>query len=98
MSTRFRDRGLWLLDEPEAALSFSSSLALLVALKDLVAAGGSQIVLSTHSPVLAAIDGAVILELTEDSYRRSEWEDLDLVRSWRSFMDAPERYLRHLRD
>ncbi|WP_286279399.1 AAA family ATPase [Naasia aerilata] len=95
--TRFRDRGLWVLDEPEAALSFSGTLALLVALNELVAEGGSQVILSTHSPILAAMDGATILELGEWGIRESTWEDLELVRSWRSFLAAPERFLRHLR-
>jgi hypothetical protein len=53
--------------------------------------------LSTHSPVLAAMDGATIRELGEWGIRQSSWEDLELVRSRRSLLDAPERFLRHLR-
>jgi predicted ATPase len=94
---RFHGRGLWVLDEPESALSFSGCLALLGALQQLLAEGGSQVIMSTHSPVLARLEGAQILEVGEWGIRRSEWQDLDLVRNWRSFLDAPERYLRHLR-
>jgi predicted ATPase len=54
---RSRIRGLWLLDEPESALSVSGCLALLGQLRDLVS-GGSQVILSTHSPILAAMPGA----------------------------------------
>ncbi|HEY8590399.1 MAG TPA: AAA family ATPase [Naasia sp.] len=97
VDSRFRDRGLWVLDEPEAALSFSGAMALLGALNRLVADGGSQVILSTHSPLLAAIDGATILELGEHGYRRAQWDDLELVRTWRTFLDGPERFLRHLR-
>ena len=93
---RFNDPGLWILDEPESALSFSGCLALLGALKQLLAAGGSQVILSTHSPVLARLPGARILELGEWGIRESTWDELDMVRNWRSFLDAPERYLRHL--
>jgi predicted ATPase len=54
------------------------------------------VILSTHSPVLARLPGARILELGEWGIRESAWEELDMVRNWRSFLDAPERYLRHL--
>lgn len=91
------ERGLWLLDEPEAALSFSSCLALLGLLGDL-AAEGSQVIMSTHSPLLAACPGATVLELGEHGFRAAGWDDLDMVGHWRSFLDQPRRYLRHLRD
>ncbi|MCC3274091.1 ATP-binding cassette domain-containing protein [Arthrobacter zhangbolii] len=93
---RFRGPGLWVLDEPESALSFSGCLALLGLLKDLVADGRSQVLLSTHSPLLAALPGARILELGPWGFREKQWEDLDLVSSWQGFFDAPERYLRRL--
>lgn len=88
-------RGLWLLDEPESALSLPGCLALIGLLRDIVDRG-SQVVLSTHSPVLAAFPGAVVHEVGEWGVRRSTWADLDLVRDQRAFLAAPERYLRHL--
>ena len=93
---RFRGRGLWVLDEPESALSFSGCLSLLGVLKDLLASGESQVIMSTHSPLLAALPGARILEVGPWGLRPQSWEELDLVDSWRSFLDAPQRYLRHL--
>ena len=57
-------------------------------------------VLATHSPLLAALPGAWILELGTDPAAGAvprEWAELDLVRDWRDFLDAPERWLRHLR-
>jgi len=93
---RFRGPGLWVLDEPESALSFSGCLALLGILKDLVAAGDSQVVLSTHSPLLASLPGAQILEVGGWGLRTRAWDELDLVTNWKSFLDSPERYLRHL--
>lgn len=93
---RFTKKGLWLLDEPESALSFSGCLSLLAILKDRLDDGGSQVILSTHSPLLAALPGATIYEVGEWGLRETAWEDLALVRSWRSFLDAPERFLRHL--
>jgi predicted ATPase len=88
--------GLWMLDEPEAALSFQSCLALLGVLGDL-AAEGSQVIMATHSPVLAACSGADIWELTETGIDARRWDELDMVRDWRAFLDEPRRYLRHLR-
>ncbi len=93
---RFKEGGLWVLDEPESALSFSGCLALVGILKDLMATGDSQVVLSTHSPLLAALPGADIYEVGPWGLRHSAWDDLDLVTNWRSFMNVPERYLRHL--
>ena len=92
---RFADRGVFFLDEPESALSFASSLGLL-ALLDVLRQEGSQAVVATHSPLLVALPGATLLEVGEWGLREAEYDDLDLVRSWRGFLDAPQRYLRHL--
>ncbi len=89
--------GLACLDEPEAALSFSSTLRWLASL-DRMRSRGTQVLCATHSPVLAALPGATILELGEWGIRPSSWEDLELVRAHRGFLDAPGRYLRHLLD
>ena len=62
LRTRFGSPGLYCLDEPEAALSFSAQLALVGTLHEL-AEGGAQILCATHSPLLAALPGATLLEL-----------------------------------
>lgn len=95
LHSRLSERGLFVLDEPEAALSFTSCLELLslmVALAD----AGSQVLLATHSPVLAAAPGAMILEFGADGITRQDWDDLELVRHWRTFLEQPQAYLRHL--
>ncbi|MFG6504299.1 AAA family ATPase [Microbacterium sp. P05] len=89
--------GLACLDEPEAALSFSSTLRWLASLERM-RSRGTQVICATHSPVLAALPGATILELGEWGIRPSAWEDLDLVRLHRGFLEAPGRFLRHLLD
>ena len=93
---RARWPGLWILDEPESALSFSGCLTLIALLRSIVESGVGQVVLSTHSPVLAAFPGATIHEVGEWGLRRAEWSELDLVRNQRAFLESPERYLRHL--
>ncbi len=64
LAERFDGRGLYCLDEPESALSFSSCLQLLALFHDL-ARDGSQVLCATHSPLLTALPGATILELGE---------------------------------
>jgi predicted ATPase len=84
------------MDEPEAALSFSSCLGL-VSLLDQMRREGSQVIVATHSPLLMSLPGANLLEVGEWGIRRVEsYDDVELVRSWRDYLDAPGRYLRHL--
>lgn len=95
LDTRFTRPGFYCLDEPEAALSFSSTLTLMATLQRIADSGG-QVLCATHSPVLASLPGARILELGEWGMREAAWDDLELVRHLRSYLDAPTRYLRHL--
>jgi predicted ATPase len=97
LESRTTERGLWILDEPESALSFRSSLRLL-ALLDGVRAAGSQVLVATHSPVLAALPGATVYELDGSGFTARRWADLDLVQDWQSFFDNPRRLLHHLLD
>jgi predicted ATPase len=97
LRTRFDSPGFYCLDEPEAALSFSSSLGLISVLHRVVESGG-QVLCATHSPVLAAMPGATILEAGEWGLRRTSWEELELVQHWKAYLDAPGRYLRHMLD
>ena len=94
---RFDSPGLYCLDEPEAALSFSAQVALVGTLHDL-ATSGAQVLCATHSPVLAALPGARIVEVGPWGMRDAAWEDLDLVAHWRRYLAEPMRYLRHVLD
>lgn len=97
LDSRFDEPGFYCLDEPEAALSFTSTLALIAVLRRIADEGG-QVLCATHSPVLAALPGAKILEVGEWGVRPADWGDLEIVDHWRSFLDHPTRYLRHLLD
>jgi predicted ATPase len=70
---RFSSPGLYLLDEPESALSFSSCLALVGVLNELVQAGTSQVIVATHSPIVAAIPSARILQFDGDGFHPVAW-------------------------
>ncbi len=98
LTSRADGSGFYVLDEPEAGLSFTSCLALVVRLTDLVALGTAQVLLATHSPVVAALPGATLLEVGEHGIRPTSWEELEVVRHHRQFLDEPAAYLRHLLD
>ena len=94
-ANRFGADSVYLLDEPEAALSVTGALALL-AIVARAAGSGAQFVIATHSPILLAAPGARIYELDEDGITITEYDDLEAVRRMRGFLDAPERYLRQI--
>lgn len=94
MSHRFGPGGLYLLDEPEGALSPSGAMSALRILHELVAAG-CQLVVATHSPILPALPGATIYEI-DDDVTRVPYDDAMPVRRTRDFLADPGRYLRHL--
>ncbi|MEJ2539277.1 MAG: AAA family ATPase [Gemmatimonadota bacterium] len=95
----FRERivpgGLYLLDEPEAALSPTSQMAL-VTLLDEAVASGSQFVIATHSPLLLAIPDAIRLSFDREPLSIVAWDELESVRLWRDVLQTPDRFLRHL--
>nr|WP_099053946.1 AAA family ATPase [Streptomyces griseoruber] len=92
---KFLQPGLYVLDEPEAALSFSSCLELIGHL-DQLAATGAQVICATHSPLLTALPGADIIEVGDHGLRRVPWPDLTLVDHWRRYLTDPQSYLRHI--
>jgi predicted ATPase len=93
LDRKFRGYGFYLMDEPEAPLSFTSTLSL-VARLDTLRDDGAQVVVATHSPLLTALPGATILELGEHGIRRVAWDELEIVAHWRRFLGQPGAYLR----
>jgi predicted ATPase len=92
LDRKFGGRGFFLMDEPEAALSFTSTLSLIARLADL-RAEGAQLVVATHSPLLTALPGATILELGDFGLRKSPWDQLTIVATWRRFLTDPPTFL-----
>ncbi|MCS5479266.1 AAA family ATPase [Corynebacterium sp. YIM 101645] len=86
---RFHTDGLFFLDEPEAGLSVLRQLELLGRLHHLAAAG-AQIIMATHSPVLLAVPGAQILEISTEGIRPRDFEDTEAVHAAREFVADPE--------
>lgn len=95
---RFAGPGFFVMDEPEAGLSFTAQLALLGELLGVAGQAGTQVLLATHSPVLAALPDARIVQVDADGFHQTAWDDLDVVDHYRRFLEGPGRYLRHLRE
>ena len=95
LRTRVNQRGFYLMDEPDSPLSFVASLGLVALLHDL-AVEQSQVIVATHSPIVAAVPGAHLLELGDWGIREAEWADLEIVHSWRDFLNDPAQHLRYL--
>lgn len=89
--------GLWLLDEPEAALSPQRQLALLALVWDRARSGATQIIAATHSPILLTYPGARILFLDETGIRLTTLEETLHFQITRGILASPEAYWRHLR-
>jgi predicted ATPase len=92
---RFGPDGLYVLDEPEAALSPQRQLALLVAMHGLVREG-SQFVVATHSPILLAFPGARLLRLDGERIEPVEYRQTEHYALTRDFLNDPDRYLKRL--
>jgi len=95
LQARFVREGLYLLDEPEAPLSPQSQLAFMAMMSDMVQQEG-QFIVATHSPILLAFPGARIYSFDAGPVREVAYESLEHVALTRDFLNAPERFLRHL--
>jgi predicted ATPase len=93
--SRLAPNGLYMLDEPEAALSLRGQLALMRRMHELLDQD-CQFVVATHSPVLVGFPGARILLLDDDGVRAIDYDTTPQVELTRAFLDGPERFLRHL--
>jgi predicted ATPase len=94
---RFVPGGLYLLDEPEAPLSPMRQLAFLTMLKRMVGQD-AQFIIATHSPIIMAFPGAVILSFDDGVIQETRYEDLEHVIITKSFLNNPEQFLKHLLD
>lgn len=96
LQTRIGDKGIFLLDEPEAALSPLKQLSLMFFIMEVLKNGNTQFIISTHSPILMGISGALIYEIQEDSMKPVEYKETDHYRITKTFLNNPDQYLRNL--
>lgn len=95
VENRFYGNGLYILDEPEAALSPMRLMRLMYYIKELENQN-SQFIISTHSPILMTYPGAEVLEITPEGIKSVDYKDTEHFLITKMFMDAPERITRDL--
>lgn len=95
MKNRFGGKGIYLLDEPEAALSPTRQLAVLSRMKELID-NDSQFIIATHSPILLAYPGAKIYLIDSTGLSQVEYEDTDHYKITKFFLENPQRMLKEL--
>jgi predicted ATPase len=93
---RFRSDSLFILDEPEAALSPARQLAILLRIHDLVRTGSCQFIIATHSPILMSYPNSKMFFLDEAGIRETTWKETEHYQLTKSFLDRPEVFLHHL--
>ena len=95
VTNRFEGNGLYIMDEPEAALSPQRLLTLLVMMDELVKKR-SQFIIATHSPIIMAFPGADIIQFSENGMERVSYRETESYRITKQFMDDPERMIKYL--
>lgn len=95
MNERFGGQGIYILDEPEAALSPQRQLAVLSRMHDLVL-DNSQFVIATHSPILMAYPNAIIYMCGKEGVSRVDYKETEHFQVTRDFLANPERMLKIL--
>jgi predicted ATPase len=97
LETRIMDKGIYLLDEPEAALSPLKQLSLIAFILEVLKGGKAQFIIATHSPILMGIPDATLYQITDEGMEQVKYKETDHYQITKRFLDNPESYLRHLR-
>ena len=92
---RFSGNGVYILDEPESALSATKQIAMLSKINNLVDKN-AQFIITTHSPILLAYPNAYIYEMADGKTTRIKYEESEVYRVYKSFLDSPKRILDNL--
>ena len=92
--SRYKIKGLYLLDEPETALSPKSQLEFLKLLREMGALGHAQFIIATHSPILLACPGSVIYSFDHTPVKTIPYEDTEYYRIYKTFMENPAKVLK----
>lgn len=92
--SRYKIKGLYLMDEPETALSPRSQIELLNILEDMSADGHAQFIIATHSPILLACPHSTIYTFDRPSIEQIQYEQTDHFRVYKDFMTDRDKYLK----
>ena len=95
IQNRLQGRGIYIFDEPEAALSFVNQLAFLCWIKEVVQQG-AQIIISTHSPVVLSYPDACIYEIEDGHLHHKSYDNCSVYRDLHNFILNRQLYLKQL--
>lgn len=95
IQNRFRGNGLYILDEPEAALSPTRQMAMLIEIDRLVKQD-SQMIIATHSPIIMSYPDAEIYEISKDNITLTKYENTAHYQTTKQFLDNPQKMLQLL--
>lgn len=96
MQEKIKSKGIFILDEPEAALSPLKQLSLIYFIREHLTSNLSQFIIATHSPILMSIPNAKIFEITHETLKETPLEDTEHFSITKSFLNHPELYLNSL--
>lgn len=94
-STKFKD-GLFILDEPEAALSAERQLSLVSILNNLAINGNAQFIIATHSPILIATPNSTVYEIENNKFAEKNYEETKQFELYKNFLNNSKRYIDYL--
>jgi predicted ATPase len=91
-NNRITGKGLYLIDEPEAALSPARQLSLIKIIMDAVNTKGSQFIIATHSPIIMAMPDAQVLHFDEGIITETHYTETNHFQLTKAFIESPERF------
>jgi len=94
-SNRF-NKGLYILDEPEAALSPQRQLSFMAIMHNLESSGKAQFLIATHSPILLCYPKAVIYSLDDSNIHKVSYQETEHYKLTKAFLESPDRFLQYL--
>lgn len=95
-TTRITARGLYLIDEPEAALSPTRQLSLLSLIKSKVEQTGSQFIIATHSPLMMALPGSEVLHFSDQTITPIDYRETEHYKLTTGLLENPDIYFDEL--
>ncbi|MBN2105317.1 AAA family ATPase [bacterium] len=91
--SRYKRKGIYLMDEPETALSPRSQMALLQLLIKMGQAGHAQFIIATHSPILMACPGATLYSFDHIPIQKVYYEETDYYNVYKKFLNNRKKYI-----
>jgi predicted ATPase len=90
------ESGIYILDEPEAALSPARIMAFMSVIHELDQSGRAQFIIATHSPILLCYPGAAVYQFDEEGVKETTYDETEHFTLTKSFLNNPKLFLRHL--